>query len=53
MDDPCGCGELVHDATGVHGGCGRAVCGGSQDWPCALDPALTSSSSGLGCCWLA
>lgn len=54
-DEPWGCGEVVHGEPGVHGGCGCAAngFGGSQDWPCAPDPRMTSSSSGLECCWLA
>lgn len=54
-DGPCGCGGVVHGEVGAHGGCGCAasVFGGCQGWPCAPDPRMTSSSSGLGCCWLA
>lgn len=52
---PCGSGGLVHGEPGVRGGCECVASGsdGSQDWPGALDPRVTSSSSGLGCCWLA
>lgn len=54
-DGPYGCGGVVHDEPGDHGGCGCAVSGfgGHQGWLCAPDPRRTSSSSGLGCCWLA
>lgn len=52
---PCCCGGVDRGAPGVRGGCGCAASGfgGCRDWTCALDPTVTSSSSGLGCCWLA
>lgn len=52
---PCGFGEVVGGGPGVRVGCGFAASGvgGSRDWACAPDPRVTSSSSGLGCCWLA
>jgi len=52
---PCYCGGVVRGEPGVRGGCGCAASelGGSQDWTCVLDPTVTSSSFGLGCCWLA
>lgn len=53
MHDPCGCGGLVHDGTGAHGGCDHVAYGGPQTWPGDLDPAVRTSSSGPGCCWLA
>lgn len=53
MHDPCGCGGLVHDGTGAHGGCGHVAYGGPQTWPGDLDPAVRTFSSGPGCCWLA
>lgn len=51
-DDPCGCDAVVHGELGARGGCGYAAngSGDSLDWPCA---PVTSSSSGLECCWLA
>lgn len=52
MDVPRGCGGPVRGGPGVRGGCGYDACwlGGSQDWPCALDPRVMSFSFGLGYC---
>lgn len=51
MHGPCDCDGVVHDGTGDRDGCAHAACGGPQNWPYDLDPAVMTSSSGLGCCW--
>lgn len=43
--------EAVHGELGVHGF--DCAVSGTQDWTSAHGPNVTSSSSALGCCWLA